>query len=83
MKKLFESGYLGYNESATKVAVYEFESEKECLDFYGMSHSERCSYFDVFDEWGYEVVPGASYHTYSFDISDGILVMSDRYALNV
>lgn len=83
MKKLFESNYSGFDESATKVTIYEFESEEECQEFYEMEYSERCSYFNVFDESGYEVMPGASYHTYDFSITGGILVMFDRIALNV
>lgn len=83
MKKLYESEYRGFDESATKIAVYEFESAKEREEFDEMSHNERCEYFNVFDEAGYEVMSGAPYHTYWFECSNGILVMFDRLALNV
>lgn len=83
MKKLFESEYSGFDESATMVTVYQFETPEEKQEFYEMEHDDRCSYFDVFDQSGYEVAPGATYHTYNFEISDGILLMYDRIALNV
>ena len=83
VKKLYESEYRGFDESATKVTVYEFDSEEERDEFYELEHQERCSCFNVFDESGYEVSPGASYHTYYFEISNGILVMHDVLSLNV
>jgi len=83
VKKLYESEYRGFDESATKVTVYEFDSEEERGEFYELEHQERCSCFNVFDESGYEVSPGASYHTYYFEISNGILVMHDVLSLNV
>ena len=30
MKKLFVSDYVGFDESATKAAMYSFDSEEEC-----------------------------------------------------
>jgi len=83
MKKLYESEYRGFDESATKVAVYEFASEEERDEFDEMSHDERCDYFNVFDQLGCEVIPGAAYHTYGFECANGILIMFDTLALNV
>lgn len=83
MKKLFESNRYGFDESATAVQVFSFDSPEEASEFYEMSHDERCSYFNVFDESGYEVLPGGFYHTYNFEMSSGILVMYDVLALNV
>jgi len=83
MKKLFESALSGFNESASKVSVFQFDSPEEQEEFFMLEHSERCELFNVFDESGYEVMPGAIYHTYDFQVADGILVMFDRIAANV
>ena len=50
MKKLFVSDYVGFDESATKAAMYSFDSEEECKEFLELSHDERCQVFNVFDE---------------------------------
>lgn len=48
MKKLFVSDYVGFDESATKAAMYSFDSEEECKEFLELSHDERCQVFNVF-----------------------------------
>lgn len=45
MKKLFVSDYVGFDESATKAAMYSFDSEEECKEFLELSHDERCQVF--------------------------------------
>lgn len=81
MKKLFVSDYVGFDESATKAAMYSFDSEEEFLE---LSHDERCQVFNVFDESdNYGVLPGAAYHIYEFVVVGGILTMYDTLALNV
>lgn len=47
MKKLFVSDYVGFDESATKAAMYSFDSEEECKEFLELSHDERCQVFNV------------------------------------
>lgn len=84
MKKLFVSGYVGFDESATKATLYSFDSEEECREFLELSHDERCQVFNVFDESdNYGVLPGVAYHTYEFAVVGGILTMYDTLALNV
>ncbi len=84
MKKLFVSDYVGFDESATKAAMYSFDSEEECKEFLELSHDERCQVFNVFDESdNYRVLPGAAYHIYEFVVVGGILTMYDTLALNV
>lgn len=48
MKKLLVSDYVGFDESATKAAMYSFDSEEECKEFLELSHDERCQVFNVF-----------------------------------
>lgn len=84
MKKLFVSDYVGFDESATKAAMYSFDSEEECKEFLELSHDERCQVFNVFDESdNYGALPGAAYHIYEFVVVGGILTMYDTLALNV
>ena len=84
MKKLFVSDYVGFDESATKAAMYSFDSEEECKEFLELSHDERCQVVNVFDESdNYGVRPGAAYHIYEFVVVGGILTMYDTLALNV
>lgn len=84
MKKLFVSDYVGFDESATKAAMYSFDLEEECKEFLELSHDERCQVFNVFDESdNYGVLPGAAYHIYEFVVVGGILTMYDTLALNV
>lgn len=48
-----------------------------------MSFYEKCAYFDVVDESGMEVMPGATYHTYEFCLSNHHCVMVETVTLNV
>ena len=83
MKKIFESPLNGWNESAERVYVYAFENDDEFYAFEAMSHQERCEYFNVFDETGYGVSPGGTYHTYEFHISGQHVIMFETIAINV
>ena len=82
MKKIFESKLFGDNDSAERVHVYQIENH-EYWQLYSMSHEEKCYECGVFDESGYEVVPGAVYHTYEFELSVHHLIMIETLALNV
>ena len=83
MKQIFKSSLNGWDESAERVYVYAIESNDEFWSFYTMSHEERCEMFGVFDESGYEVAPGATYHTYQFELTSNHIIMIDTIALNV
>ena len=82
MKKIFESELYGYGESAEKIHVYQIE-DHEFWKFYTMQHDDMCEEFGVFDESDYEVVPGAVYHTYKFELFNNHIVMVETVALNV
>lgn len=85
MKKIFESephtAFIW--ESVEKVSIYQIKDEEEYDMFVNMSHRERCEYFDVFDEGGYDVAPGARYYTYSFDYSCSHVIMYETLSMNV
>lgn len=83
MKKIFESQWNSWDETAEKIHVYEMESDQEYWDFEDMSYEEKCQYFNVFDQSGYYVRPGAEYYTYAFDYTTHHVVMYERCALNV
>lgn len=83
MKKVFESELRGFDESACKIFIYELDDEYEKKELYELEHQELCSLFNVFDESGYDVPPGATYHTYVFDFAGGFLIMTETVALNV
>lgn len=84
MKQLFTSDYAGFDESATKVTIISFDYPGEQEWFLSLSHREKCKLFNVFDEGdGFGVPPGGTYHTYDFDVTDGILAIYDTIALNV
>ena len=83
MKKIFESPYNGFDESSCSVILYEFESENEYERYDEMSHRELCDALNVFDEGGYDVMPGDLYHTYSFKVTTTHLIVFDTAALNV
>lgn len=81
MKKIFESEYNGWNESAEKVHVYELESEEEFWEIDEMNHDERCEMCGVANEHG--VPPGAAYHTYEFSLFGNHFIMTETLALNI
>ena len=81
MKKIFESGLRGENESAQKIHVYEFSSEDEYWEFTNMSFNEKCEYCGVVEDT--YVMPGALYHSYMFDNSGTYVVMYETVAYNV
>ena len=81
MKKIFESGLNGWSESAEKVYVYALENDDEFWELNGMTHEERCRYFDVYEEHG--VAPGSKYHRYDFDLHCNYIIMIETVAYNV
>lgn len=83
MKKIYESPLNGWDESASKVHVYAIESDDEYWDFSDMSFRERCELFDVRDECGFCVAPGALYHSYEFDYTTHHIIMHETIAYNV
>lgn len=86
MKLIYESPYRGIDESAYSVWVYELDPDLGEADILrDMEHDERCREIGVTDEsGGLWVMPGAAYHTYSFDFAgDSYMVVTDRLALNV
>jgi hypothetical protein len=86
MKKIFESEFYNYDnhcESVERVVVYQILDEDEYWNFSNMSHQERCEYFGVFDESGYDVMPGARYCTYSFDYSLSHVIVYETLSINV
>lgn len=85
MKKIYESEFHSHTnyESAERIIVYQLAGDDEYWDFSNMNHKERCDYFGVFDEGGYNVAPGARYYTYSFDYSTSHVIMYETIAMNV
>ena len=83
MKKICESPFNGWGESAERIYVYALRSEDERDYLNEMSHEERCEYFDVCDQSGYYVAPGALYHTYAFHIHSNHVVVREYVAYNV
>lgn len=83
MTKLFESNYQGFDESASKVSVYQFDDEREISEFEEMTHDERCTLFNVFDMSGYCVAPGALYKTFDFHVENAFVIMTETAIYNV
>ena len=84
MEKLYESELFGENESASRIVLYRLSDTETYDELSEMSHSELCEFFNVFDESGYEVMPGALYHTYEFTlIPYTAIVMVETLAYNV
>lgn len=83
MKQIFDSNYYGDDDSAERIYVYALESIDEFWELQSMSHNEKCELFGVFDESGYEVMPGAIYYTYTFDVSLHFITMCETMAINV
>lgn len=83
MKKIFESSLKGYYEHASKIYVYEPESDDELLEFEEMSFDERCDYIGVVDELGMEIMPGGKYRIYGFNVLCNHVVMEEIVTLNV
>ena len=83
MTNVFKSKWHGRNESVDRVHVYEFDNVDEFWEFEAMSHKEKCDLFDVFDELGCGVAPGAVYYTYDFYNTSKHVVMFETKAMNV
>ncbi len=84
LTKLYESDLHGENESASKIYLFRINDAETYEELKGMKHEELCGLFNVFDESGYEVMPGALYHTYDFSIIPyEAVVMVETIAYNV
>ena len=83
MKKIYESPLNGWDESAERIHVYALESNDEYWDVSGMTHQDKCEYFDVEEATGYNVAPGALYKMYEFDVSGTHVIMRETVAYNV
>ena len=83
MKKIFESGWVHYDECSDKVHVFQFENEDEFFEFSDMNHMERCEYFNVFDNTGSFIEPGGTYKEYEFEYNMSFVTMFERIGLNV
>lgn len=83
MKKIYESPLNGWDESAERIHVYALESDDEYWEFNEMTHEERCEYFNVFDQTGYDVMPGAMYKTYDFNLTGNHIIVCETVAYNV
>lgn len=83
MKKIFESDWVHRDECSDKVHVFQIENDDEFWEISEMSHEEKCKYFNVFDSSGYEVAPGAVYHTYDFDNNISFVTMFETRGLNI
>lgn len=82
MKRVFKSDLVGWDESATRAYLYELEEgDYEMLN--DMTHHELCSFFNVFDESGYDIFPGEKYRIYHFELHTHFLVMYEVTALNI
>ena len=83
MKKIYESPLNGWSEKAERVHVFALENDDEFWEIYNMTHGDKCDYFGVFDEFGYDVAPGALYNTYDFSVSSNHVIMYETFAYNV
>lgn len=84
LTKLYESDLHGENESASKIYLFRINDTETYEELKEMTHEELCGLFNVFDESGYEVMPGALYHTYDFSIIPyEAIVMVETIAYNV
>ena len=82
MRKIFESELNncgGY--SAERIHVYALDNEDEWWELDDMTDAEKCDYFGVYEEYG--VAPGALYHRYEFELTNGHIIMSELLAYNV
>lgn len=83
MERIYESPLNGWDESAERIYVYALESDDEYWELNEMSHEEKCEYFNVFDQTGYFVMPGAIYHTYAFSLYSTHIIVREYVAYNV
>ena len=83
MKKIFESPLNGWDESATKIHVYALESDDEYWELNAMKWDELCDCFDVREEPGLSVAPGALYHRYDFHLEGNHIIVYETIAYNV
>ena len=83
MKQIYESPLNGWDESAERINVYELADSDEFWELYEMTFEEKCRYFNVVDQTGSFVMPGAKYYTYSFVVERKHVIMVETVAYNV
>jgi len=81
MTKIYESDFNGWDESAEQIIIYKLD-ENEYNELDQLNHDELCNLIDVFDQNGYNIIPGAIYHTYEFQLSSGFLIVTHTKAIN-
>lgn len=83
MQKIYESPLHGWDESAERIYVYEFEDDDEYWKLACMNFTEKCEYFGVIDEIGRFVEPGAKYYSYEFHTTRKHITVTETVAYNV
>ena len=83
MKKIYESQLNGWDESAERIHIYALENDDEYWKFSLMNHSDKCDYFEVWDEYGCMVAPGAMYKTYEFHTTKNYITITETVSYNV
>lgn len=85
MRKIFESDFIGWDESGKQMTVFALDSFEEYCKLDEMSHDERCAMMNVTDEskYPYAIPFGVQYSSYSFDLIDNFFIMIERVALNI
>ena len=81
MKKIFESDYNGWYESATKMHVYALDDDEEYFMLDAMNGKELCDHFGVSND--YWAAPGAIYYEYDFHLQGNHIIMYETKAVNV
>ena len=82
MKKIYESPLNGWDESAERIHVYALESSDEYWDLKEMAFGDLCRCFGVCEP-GCNVIPGAIYSRYNFEITINHAIMCETVAYNV
>ena len=83
MKKIFESEWNSWDESAEKIHIFELENDDEFWMLEDMSFEERCDHFGVRESMGWSVAPGAVGYSYSFIVKNYHVIMIETGTLNV
>ena len=83
MKKIFESEWNSWDESAEKIHIFELESDEEFWELENMSYEEKCAYFGVRELMGWAVTPGGTGYSYGFVVKSYHVIMIESATLNV
>lgn len=83
MKLVYESELHGWDESAETIYIYGLDDNEEYWRIDEMTHDEKCDMINVMDESGYNIMPSAIYHTYSFELTINHLIVIETTAYNV